>query len=87
MVDTCVMCGMVVPEGTQVCLRCQQQSSIKTPCPDCAGELQVMHTSYYYASTGLVRSTLYHCTNCDHDWELEVPLKEQPGSFKRKFWG
>lgn len=87
MIDTCVMCGIPVPEGTQVCLHCQRRSSDNKVCPDCACQLQTMHTSYAYTNKGLVRSTLFHCRACSSDWELEVPLIEQPGEFKRKFWG
>lgn len=87
MIDTCVMCGIPVPEGTQVCLHCQRKHMERTPCPDCGGNLQVMHTSYSYTDKGLVRNTLYNCESCSSDWEHSVSFIGQYGEFKRKLWG
>ena len=44
MVDTCVMCGDVIPEGSQTCLRCQKSGGCL--CPDCGEPLKVMHSRF-----------------------------------------
>lgn len=84
MVDTCVSCGDIIPEGIQVCPNCFNSGVI---CPECGNKLDVMHTSMCIIDGKLVVCTLYHCRSCRLDWEREVNYVSEPVKFTRKFWG
>ncbi len=88
MVDTCVMCDAIVPEDTQVCLRCQKScNSDQRLCKDCGLPLRVMHRGQYTSNDGLTTEVLFHCDNCGADWSLETTYEQQVSIFKRKYWG
>lgn len=84
MVDTCVCCGDIVPEGMQVCLNCLK-GVVK--CPECGAELELMATSTGIVNNQLMLCKIYHCNNCHLDWELEANDIGDPVEFQRKFWG
>lgn len=88
MIDTCVCCGDVVPEGRQVCVRCENgRSNNGVICPECGSLLEVMDLSWWNTCDGICKSTLFHCNVCHSDWEKEAKYIAQPVEFKRKFWG
>ena len=88
MIDRCVCCGDIIPEGRQVCSTCEKHfDNPATHCPDCEAPLIVMNTSRYFTDDGFGYSTLFHCTICHSDWEKESEYIAKPVQFKRKFWG
>lgn len=88
MVDTCVMCGDIVPEGTQVCKRCENGSSNDgVSCPDCKAILEIMSSHWYNTCDGHACNTVFHCNACQSDWEKDEEFVARPVKFNRKFWG
>lgn len=84
MLNICVCCGEVIPEGQQVCDTCLRGGP---NCPECGNELAVMNT-HCEASMGFCEQvTLYNCSNCCSDWEKRVGYMGAPVEFKRKLWG
>ena len=57
----------------------------KVKCPNCEKQLRLMGS--YYINDYLI-SELYHCEECDSDWELERTKgnKKKP-KLKRYFFG
>ncbi len=84
MVDTCVMCGDIIPEGSHICYACSHSGIC---CPDCGSQLRLMSSCRSYTDKQVLYSILYHCGNCHADWEAESPANEQTDELKRKFWG
>lgn len=84
MVNTCVCCGEIIPEGTQVCYSCLN-GGVK--CPECGSILRVMHSGYNVTADDITWYTLFHCEKCLSDWEKEAKYIGQPVEFKRKYWG
>lgn len=84
MVDICVCCGDIVPEGTHVCPHCLNGG---VSCPNCGKKLEIMNTSTCIINGKLTLCTLYHCNNCHLDWERETNYIGEPIKFTRKFWG
>ena len=84
MVNTCVCCGDIIPEGSQVCYACCHDG---INCPDCGAILAFMAFDKCFTETGVIHSKLYHCEKCHADWEIETPLNEPVNEIKRKFWG
>lgn len=88
MVDRCVICGDIVPEGTQVCRRCENSSSNDgVLCPQCGHVLELMSSHWYNTRDGHARNTVFHCNTCGSDWEEDEEFIAQPVKFTRKFWG
>lgn len=88
MVDRCVVCGELVPEGRQVCLRCENAGdSAGVRCPTCGSTLELMDSSWYFTGDGFGCSTIFHCNVCHNDWEKEAEYVAKPVEFKRKYWG
>ncbi len=86
--DRCVTCGAYVPEGRQVCSRCEQvEDASDRKCPECFSRLRLMDTCEYKTIDQVLCCKLYHCTQCRSDWEetCEDISKEAP--LHRKFWG
>ena len=86
MVDTCVCCGDIVPEGTLVCYACRHDS-IDVPCPDCGAGLRFMSSGRLFTDKQTLYSRVYHCEKCHADWEAEGTAGEVTSNLKRKFWG
>ena len=86
MVNTCVCCGDIVPEGTQVCYRCSNVEP-GAKCPECGSILRVMYSGYNITENAITGYTLFHCEKCLSDWEKESKYIGQPVVLKRKFWG
>lgn len=84
MVDTCVCCGAIVPEGTHVCYACSHDS---IRCPDCGTELRFMHLGQFCTVNQILYSRLYHCEGCHADWEVDSLADTVATELKRKFWG
>ena len=84
MVDTCVCCGEVVPEGTHVCYACSRGV---VNCPDCRNTLCFMATDKFYAGKQVLYSKLYHCDKCHADFETEASVDNTASKLNRKFWG
>ena len=88
MVDRCVMCNAIVPEGTHTCLSCQNSSSSAAiSCPDCGAVLKVIHANWSYTTTGILHSSIFHCNCCHSDYEKEIEYVRKPERFHKKFWG
>jgi hypothetical protein len=102
MINTCVCCGDIIPEGRQVCLACEKWESgqskyMKFDCPECGARLEVMSDSiieqhparfdlFRYERRQLIR----HCRKCLHDWENEWWTENGDvgeSQLRRKFWG
>ena len=88
MVDTCVCCGDIVPEGRQVCYRCEHgDNNDGALCPECGAVLEIMSCHWYNTIGGHARNTIFHCNVCHNDWEKDEEYVVQPVKFTRKFWG
>ena len=99
MVNTCVCCGDIIPEGRQVCQSCEsvQTEYIKFNCPECGAPLEVMADylieerqakfgDFKYERRDLIR----HCNKCHRDWENEWWTEfgdVGETRLRRKFWG
>lgn len=61
MIDRCVMCGEIVPEGRQVCPNCEKQYIMR--CPRCGIELVVSgkHGGGY----------IYRCPKCFYIYPID----------------
>ena len=86
MVDTCVMCGEPVCEGTQVCYTCEHSASNQV-CQECGSSLRLMHSDQAMAGKFLTVTRLFNCGNCHCDWEQESVYTLKSCETKRKFWG
>lgn len=84
MVDTCVMCGDIVPEGTQICHACNHGG---LRCPDCSTTLKFMTSCRSVTIKQILYSRLYHCEHCHADWEVDSSVNDYAVELKRKFWG
>jgi hypothetical protein len=84
MIDTCVCCGEIIPEGQQVCGRCLNGGPA---CPECGNTLTVMHSTYEVTPTSFEHVVLYNCDKCCSDWERRSRYIGEPVEFKRKIWG
>ena len=84
MVNTCVCCGEVIPEGTQICFACDHDG---INCPDCGAALRLMSSCRSFTEKQVLWSRLYHCEKCHADWEIETSPMEPANEIKRKFWG
>ena len=42
--DRCVCCGEIIPEGTQVCVNCQESVSSMNKCPKCGHKMLIVET-------------------------------------------
>ena len=84
MINTCIYCGDIIPEGTQVCPNCLNDGVL---CPECGSVLEVMDVSQCIIDNKFMLCTLYHCNNCHLDWEREANYIGEPVKFTRKFWG
>ena len=88
MVDTCVCCGAIIPEGRHVCQNCENaEDNSGVLCPTCGTVLEVMNSSWYFTDDGIGCSTLFHCNACHNDWEKEAEYTAKPVKFTRKYWG
>jgi hypothetical protein len=85
MVNTCVCCGDIIPEGSQVCYACSHYNILK--CPDCGSAISLMSSCKSYTEKQVLFSRIYHCESCQADWEAESPANEPITKLKRKFWG
>ena len=88
--NVCVACGAELPTecGTMICNQCKSKlSNSGVLCPSCGSSLEIMDTSRYNTSDGFGYSTLFHCYNCDSDWEREEEYTAKPVKFQRKYWG
>lgn len=87
-IDRCVMCGEIVPEGSQVCLNCKSRDTNEmVRCYDCGSLLEVMSCHWYNTDNGHARNTIFHCNCCGSDWEKDEEFVAKPVKFTRKFWG
>jgi hypothetical protein len=86
MVDTCVMCGEPVSEGTQVCYTCMHNDE-HPACQECHSSLRLMHSSQATAGRFLTVTRLFHCEACHCDWEQNTTYILHSKEMKRKFWG
>lgn len=84
MIDTCVCCGEMIPEGQQVCPTCRNGGVL---CPECGSILTVMHNNLEVRPESLEHVTLYNCDKCCSDWERRSRYIGEPVKFKRKIWG
>ena len=87
MVDRCVCCGDLIPEGRQVCLNCENGDQSGVRCLTCGTTLEVMDSSWSFTDKGIMCSTIFHCNVCHNDWEKEAEYVAKPVRFVRKFWG
>jgi len=88
MVDRCVMCGDIIPEGSQICKRCENNDSCAyTMCPSCGSPLERMSYHWYNTGRGHAKNTVFHCNTCYLDWEKDEEYIAQPVKFTRKIWG
>jgi RNA polymerase subunit RPABC4/transcription elongation factor Spt4 len=85
MYNTCVCCGRVIPEGSQVCPICVAESFdvpkrlyMEFNCPECGTPLKVLadylieERLAMFDSFGYERRDLIrHCNKCHCDWENE----------------
>ena len=79
MPNTCVCCGDIIPEGTQVCFACDHDG---INCPDCGAVLRYMTFDKCFTDTGVL-----YCEKCHADWEIEISATKLVNEIKRKFWG
>lgn len=86
MANTCYRCGVEVPIGRQVCIKCKQQAE-ELVCPECHARLHFMHAGQYSLKDTLVLSNIFHCENCHRDWEQEDQYQLLRSEVKQKFWG
>lgn len=84
-VDTCVMCGDIVPEDTHVCIRCQKGGGCL--CPDCGTILTPMQSYFDVRGRDIVWTNFFNCKNCGADWQKESRYIGEPVKFQRKIWG
>jgi hypothetical protein len=86
--DRCVICGDYVPEGRQVCSRCEQvEDTTYRKCPECFGKLRLMDTCEYRTANQNLYCKLYHCSQCHSDWEEVCEDASEAAPLHRKFWG
>ena len=85
MENTCVCCGRVIPEGSQVCPICvalafntPNNTYIQFDCPECGAPLQVWSEEVLESKPGSFdsfgyerRALIRHCDRCHRDWENE----------------
>ena len=85
MENTCVCCGRIIPEGSQVCSTCvalafnvPQKTYIKFNCPECGAPLEVLadylieeHPAGFGSFGYELRNIIRHCNKCHCDWENE----------------
>ena len=90
MENTCVCCGVIIPEGRQVCPSCEngvsvQNRYVKFNCPECGALLEVSYdgTRASYPENMLIR----HCKNCGCDWVSDYMDDGNESELQRKFWG
>ena len=99
--NTCVCCGEIIPEGTQVCPMCvssvPKRLYMEFACPECGAPLEVWadylikehpatFDSFGYERRDLIR----HCNKCHCDWENEWWTEfgdVGESQLRRKFWG
>jgi hypothetical protein len=100
MENTCVCCGEIVPEGTQVCPMCvasEKCSYMEFDCPECGAPLEVW-ADYLVAKSDARfdcfgyerRERIRHCNKCHCDWmnEWETEFGDVGETqLRRKFWG
>ena len=88
MENICVCCGEIIPEGRQVCYRCEHGgNNTGVLCPECGAVLEIMSCHWYNTIYGHAHNTIYHCNMCHNDWEKDEEYVAQPVKFTRKFWG
>ena len=86
-VDTWVMCGNIVPEGTWICDLCAKDRVPQQTCPECSGDLRVMHSYTSEAGSSITVTKLLHCDQCHRDWDQESVYYLKTSEFRRNFWG
>lgn len=88
MVDRCVCCGNIIPEGRQLCPNCQAyEENQAVRCPGCGALLEVISSHWYSTCSGHAKNTVFHCNVCSNDWEKDEEYFTGPVKFQRKFWG
>lgn len=87
--DRCVICGAWVPEGRQVCLRCERccDNTNNRICPECGSSLRLMDICKYITPDQFLYCKLYHCHTCHSDWESIGEDSKKEYRLHRKFWG
>ena len=70
MVDTCVCCGTIVPEGVQICYKCANEDIYY--CPTCKVPLKRTSSCRSATIKQIWYSRLYHCRCCGTDWEADT---------------
>lgn len=86
MENTCVCCGRVIPEGSQVCSICISRATYtKRNCPECGKPLEVYYDgpNSSHHEPFLIR----HCEKCLCDWESDWYDDGNESELRRKFWG
>jgi hypothetical protein len=78
------MCGDIIPEGGQVCLRCQNGGY---SCPDCGEPLKVMHSRFECEDNDITWNNVFHCEYCGGDWQTRAHYIGEPVNLERKIWG
>ena len=89
MVDTCVCCGAIIPEGRMICWSCEYQFDVvnATPCPECGGKLTTMCVIGADQSNSGFTERWKNCDNCTSDWETYYDEGTGKEVIKRHFWG
>ena len=83
MINTCTHCGEIVLKD-KVCPTCY---GFGIRCPSCGKFLTVMSSSQMVTEKEIALVTLYHCDNCNTDWERKATYIGEPVKFTRKIWG
>lgn len=68
MVDRCVCCGAVIPEGRQVCPSCEEAAKRGSGCEYCSGRFaeyqHTVNTKLYINTFGRARTIETECNPC-----------------------
>ena len=72
MVNSCICCGNIIPNGVDICYVCFTCNKDNIKCPSCGSTLRAIHSNRRATATQILYSKIYNCTNCHSEWETSI---------------